>query len=53
MATAVEIIVKVPQQKLVGRGESEDDNLFKSISDASNHVSSQLKKYRDKLVAHR
>ena len=51
--TAVEIIVKVPQQKLVGRGESDDDNLFKSISDASNHVSSQLKKYRDKLVAHR
>jgi putative sigma-54 modulation protein len=51
--TAVEIIVKVPQQKLVGRGESDDDNLFKSIGDAYDHVSTQLKKYHDKLAAHR
>ena len=51
--TAVEIIVKVPQQTLVGRAESDDDNLFKSIAAASDHVSSQLKKYHDKLGEHR
>ena len=51
--TAVEIIVKVPHQTLVGRAESEDDNLFKSIDDAGDRVGTQLKKYHDKLAEHR
>ena len=51
--TAVEIIVKVPHQPLVGRAESEDDNLLKSIDDAGDRVGTQLKKYHDKLVEHR
>ena len=45
--TAVEIIVKVPHQTLVGRAESEDDNLFKSIDDAGDRVGTQLKKYHE------
>ena len=51
--TVVEIIAKVPRQTLVGRAESEDDNLFKSIDDAGDRVGTQLKKYQDKLVEHR
>lgn len=51
--TAVEIIVKVPHQTLVGRAETDDDNLFKSIDDAGDRVGTQLKKYHDKLVEHR
>ena len=51
--TAVEIIVKVPHQTLVGKAESEDDNLFRSIDAAAERVGTQLKKYHDKLVEHR
>ena len=49
----MEIIVKVPNQTLVGKAESDDDNLFKSIDDAGDRVGTQLKKYHDKLVEHR
>ena len=51
--TAVEFIVKVPNQTLVGKAESEGDNLFKSIDDAGERVERQLKKYQDKLLEHR
>ena len=51
--TLVEIIVKVPNQTLVGKAESDDDNLFKSIDDAGDRVGTQLKKYHDKLVEDR
>ena len=49
----MEFIVKVPNQTLVGKAESEGDNLFKSIDDAGERVEKQLKKYHDKLVEHR
>ena len=52
-ATSVEIIVKVPNQRIVGKGETADNNLFKAVDDAAHRVESQLKKYHDKLVARR
>jgi ribosomal subunit interface protein len=52
-ATSVEIIVRVPNQRIVGKGETADSNLFKAVDDAAHRVESQLKKYHDKLVAHR
>ena len=52
-ATTVEIIVKVPNQRIVGKGETSDHNLFKAVDDAAHRVESQLKKYHDKLVARR
>lgn len=52
-ASTVEIIVRVPNQRLVGTGETTDDNLFKAIDDAAHRVEAQLKKYHDKLVEHR
>lgn len=52
-ATTVEIIVKVPNQRIVGKGETSDNNLFKAVDDAAHRVESQLKKYHDKLVARR
>ena len=51
--TVVEIIIKVPHQTLVGKAESDDDNLFKTIDDAGDRVGTQLKKYHDKLVERR
>ena len=52
-STTVEIIVKVPNQRIVGKGETIDNNLFKAVDDAVQRVESQLKKYHDKLVTHR
>jgi ribosomal subunit interface protein len=52
-ATSVEIIVKVPSQRIVGKGESTENNLFKAIDDAAHRVETQLKRYHDKLVEHR
>ncbi len=51
--TTVEVIVKVPNQTLVGTAKSPDDNLFRSIDEACEHVERQLKKYQDKTVDHR
>ena len=51
--TAVEIIVRVPNQRIVGKGETSDSNLFKAVDDAAHRVESHLKKYHDKLVARR
>ena len=51
--TAVEIIVQVPHQTLVGKAESEDNNLFRSIDEAAERVGTQLKKYHDTLAEHR
>lgn len=52
-ATTVEIIAKVPNQRLTGTGETKDDNLFKAIDGAVSKVETQLKKYHDKLIDHR
>ena len=52
-ANSVEIIVKVPNQTIVGTGETDDPNLFKAIDEAAGHVERQLKKYHDKKVEHR
>lgn len=49
----VEIIVKVPDQRLVGTGQTDDPNLYKAIDEAAQHVERQLKKYHDKKVDHR
>ena len=51
--TAVEVLVRVPHQTLVGKAESDDDNLYKSIDEACDRVGTQLKKYHDKQVTHR
>ena len=37
-ANSVQIIVKVPNQRIIGKGETEDTNLFKAIDDAAGHV---------------
>ena len=52
-SNTVEIIVKVPNQTIVGTGETEDPNLFKAIDEAAERVERQLKKYHDKKVEHR
>ena len=49
----VEIIVKVPNQTFVGTAESPDDNLFRAVDEARDHVEKQLKRYHDKQVDHR
>jgi ribosomal subunit interface protein len=51
--STVEIIVKVPNQRLVGKAEADDTNLFKAIDEAASHVEPQLKKYHDKQLQHR
>ena len=48
----VEIIVKVPGQRIVGTGEAEE-NLYKAIDEAAGHVQRQLKKFHDKKADHR
>ncbi len=53
LGTGVEFIVKVPQQTLVASAHSGDENLFKAIDEAYERVEVQVKKYHDKLVAHR
>ncbi|MBT3342377.1 MAG: ribosome-associated translation inhibitor RaiA [Gemmatimonadetes bacterium] len=52
-ATTVEIIVRVPGQRLAGTGETSDDNLFRAIDEAISKTETQLRKYHDKLVDHR
>ena len=52
-ANTVEIIVKVPNQKIVGTGETDEPNLFKAIDEAAERVERQLRKYHDKKVEHR
>jgi ribosomal subunit interface protein len=52
-ANTVEIIVKVPGQRIVGKGETDDPNLFKAIDEAAGRVERQLQKYHDKHTAHR
>ena len=57
-ANTVEIIVKVPNQRIVGKGETQDTNLYKAIDykaidEAAGHVERQLKKYHDKQLEHR
>ena len=52
-ADAVEIIVTVPNQVIVGKGETSDGNLFRAIDEAAQRVEAQLKRYHDKLVDHR
>ncbi len=49
----VEVIVRVPGQRLAGTGETTGDNLFKAIDEAVAKTETQLKKYHDKLVDHR
>ena len=51
--STAEIIVKVPNQRIVGKGEADDTNLFKVIDEAASHVGRQLKKYHDKQAEHR
>lgn len=48
----VEIIVKVPGQRIVGSGET-SENLFKAIDEAAGHVERQLKKFHDKKLERR
>jgi len=52
-ANTVEIIVKVPGQRIVGKGETDNPNLFKAIDEAAGHVERQLQKYHDKHTEHR
>jgi putative sigma-54 modulation protein len=52
-ANSVEIIVKVSNQRIIGKGKTEDTNLFKAIDEAAGHVERQLKKYHDKQLEHR
>ena len=52
-ANTVEIIVKVPGQRIVGKGETDNPNLFKAIDEAAGHVERQLQKYHDKQSEHR
>ena len=47
----VEMIVKVPHQKLTA--SSCDENRYKALSEAQERLETQIKKYRDKTVAHR
>ncbi len=47
-ANSVEIIVKVPGQRIVGKGETDEENLFKAIDEAAGHVERQLRKHHDK-----
>ena len=49
---AVEFIVKVPQQTLVARATTTEENLCKAVDEAYERVEAQLKKYHDKQVAH-
>ena len=51
-ATTVEIAVRVPGQRLAGKGETMGDNLFKAIDEAVSKAEKQLKRYHDKLVDH-
>ena len=52
-ANTVEIIVKVPNQRIVSKGETQDTNLYKAIEEAAGHVERQLKKYHDKQLEYR
>ena len=47
----VEFILKVPHQTLAA--SCTDENLYKAVDEAQNRVEAQLKKYHDRLVAHR
>jgi putative sigma-54 modulation protein len=47
----VEFVVKVPHQTLTA--SSTDDNLYKAVDEVQGKIATQLKKYHDKLVAHR
>lgn len=47
----VEIIVKVPHQTIAA--SCSDENLYKAIDTARERLETQLKKYHDKMVAHR
>ena len=51
VGTSVELVVKVPHQTLAA--SSCDENLYKALSEAQDRLEVQLKKYHDKLVAHR
>ncbi len=50
-SNSVEIIVKVPGQRLIGKGETDEPNLFKAIDEAAGHVERQLKRHHDKHLA--
>jgi len=50
---SVEVIVKVPGQRLVGKGETDDPNLFKAIDETASHMERQLKKCHDKKLERR
>ena len=52
-ANTVEISVKVPIQRIVGKGETQNTNLYKTIDKAAGHVERQLKKDHDKQLEHR
>ena len=47
----VEFVLKVPHQTLAA--SCTDENLYRAIDEAQSRVEAQLKKYHDKLVAHR
>lgn len=47
----VEFIVKVPHQTLTA--SVTNDNLYKAVDEVQGKIATQLKKYHDKLVAHR
>ncbi len=52
-ATTVEVVIRVPNQRLAGKGETVDGNLFKAIDGAIAKAETQLKKHHDKLLDHR
>lgn len=52
-AHTVEILVSVPGQRIVGKAETEDANLFRAIDEAGSKVERQLKKFHDKKAEHR
>ena len=47
----VEFVVKVPHQTLTA--SALNDNLYKAVDEVQGKIETQLKKYHDKLVAHR
>ena len=49
--TQVEMVVKVPQQTLTA--SCIEENLYKAVDTAKERMEAQLRKYHDKIVAHR
>ncbi len=52
-ATKVEVVVRMPGQRLAGTGETTGDNLFKAIDEAVEKAETQLRRHHDKRVDHR